>query len=222
MGITALQRAATALALFGIAAAAHAAPVDAARLARQGDPAHGVAPCASCHGDAGQGRGDFPRLAGLPAAYQLRQLEAMAQGRRSNAVMSPMARNLSPAQRKALADYYATLPPPAARPAPAGSAALRARGAALAQHGDWKRGVPGCARCHGRGGVGVDGTFPPLAGQPAAYIASQLEAWRSQARDPGPLGLMGAIAGRLDAADIRAAAAYFAGQSARPKKEARP
>lgn len=221
MGITAWQRLAAAAALIGVATAARATSVDAAKLARQGDPAHGVAPCASCHGASGQGRAGFPRLAGLPAAYQLRQLDAMADGRRRNAVMSPMARNLSPAQRKALSDYYAHLTPPATAPAPAGTAALRARGAELAEHGDWSRKVPGCERCHGRGGVGVGSTFPPLAGQPAAYIAAQFQAWRARARDPGPQGLMGTIAGRLDSADIQAAAAYFASLPARPK-EARP
>ena len=50
-----------------------------------------------------------------------------------------------------------------------------------------------------------------LAGQPAAYIAGQLRAWRQGQRPPGPLGLMPAVATRLTDAEIDAVSAYYAG-----------
>jgi cytochrome c553 len=56
----------------------------------------------------------------------------------------------------------------------------------------------------------VGAAFPPLAGQPASYIKSQLQAWQAAKRPPGPLGLMGAIARRLTSADISALTNWFA------------
>ena len=71
--------------------------------------------------------------------------------------------------------------------------------------------MPACAQCHGPGGTGVGEDFPPLAGQPAAYLAEQLRAWQSGGRHPGPLGLMETIARKLSAADIQAVSDYYAG-----------
>ena len=73
--------------------------------------------CANCHGGRGEGGlTGAPRLAGLPRSYFLEQLEAFAQGRRQNGVMTPLARTLSQAEREALAEYYEALraptPPP--------------------------------------------------------------------------------------------------------------
>jgi cytochrome c553 len=57
--------------------------------------------------------------------------------------------------------------------------------------------------------VGV--AFPPLAGQPAAYIESQLHGWKKGARPPGPMALMPVIVSKLSDTDISAVAAYYAG-----------
>lgn len=70
--------------------------------------------------------------------------------------------------------------------------------------------LPACAQCHGPGGLGVGTAFPPLAGQPVAYIAGQLNGWKHGTRPPGPMALMPAIAGKLSDADIDAVAAYYA------------
>ncbi len=189
-------------------------------LATQGDAKQGIAACSSCHGDAGQGKpaAGFPKLAGLPAAYLLQQLRAFADGSRSNAVMVPMAKALSPGQAKALATYYARLPVPAS-PSTRASPALVHAGAELARHGRFNDDLPSCELCHGRGGVGVGSAFPPLAGQSSVYIAQQLHAWKQHTRPPGPMGLMQAVADKLSAADIKSAAAYFSTQSARPEKD---
>ncbi|GAB3628157.1 hypothetical protein GCM10027419_30080 [Pandoraea terrae] len=72
---------------------------------------------------------------------------------------------------------------------------------------------PACAQCHGPGGAGVGTKFPPLAGQPAAYIAGQLRAWKTAVRPPGPLALMPAIATKLSDTDITSVANYYAGMS---------
>lgn len=92
-------------------AAANAAP---ARQARESAPAAAAA-CGACHGTAGEGNSatGSPRLAGLPAAYQMEQLAAFADGTRQSAVMKPLVRALGLHDRAQLADYYAALAPKA-------------------------------------------------------------------------------------------------------------
>ena len=83
----------------------------AAALAASGD-GHGIPACSSCHGAVGEGNAaaGFPRLAGLPAAYLVAQLNLFANGGRRNAVMEPIARQLTAGQRGQLAGFYAGLP----------------------------------------------------------------------------------------------------------------
>ena len=182
--------------------------------AKQGQPiaAQGtlssVAVCIGCHGAKGEGMGAFPRLAGTGQAYLLAQLDAFANGDRKNPVMLPIAQSLKPAERQALTLYFSQLPAPlvasdSAQPSPSDT------GAWLATRGSWADQVPACAQCHGPGGSGVGGQFPPLAGLPAAYIAEQLQAWKAGSRSPGPLALMAGVAKKLSDAEISAVAAYY-------------
>jgi len=64
-----------------------------------------------------------------------------------------------------------------------------------------------CMQCHGPLGVSVTPDAPNLAGQPAAYIAAQLKAYRSGARRHEVMTLM---AKPLADADIDNLAAWFA------------
>lgn len=173
----------------------------------------GVAACIGCHGAQGEGNAaaGFPRLAGTNAAYLSAQLAAFADGSRQNPVMQPLAKLLSPHDRDAVSAYFASLPAPPAIPASdAASIDPANTGAWLATRGRWSQGLPACAQCHGAGGLGVGTAFPPLAGQPAAYIAGQLNGWKHGTRAPGPMALMPMIASKLSDADIDAVAAYYA------------
>ena len=193
-------------------AASHA---DGAVIATSGA---GAAPaCQTCHGAAGEGiaQSGFPRLAGLGASYMGRQLDAFADGTRVNAVMMPIAKALSVADRAAVSAYYAALPvpvaPAAALPtAPASAPAAALVGATLATGGRWADKLPACEQCHGPGGRGVGSDFPALAGQSASYLANQLTAWKTGARPPGPMGLMAVVAKKLSEADVRAVADHYA------------
>lgn len=207
---------AAALAAMGSGATLAATP-DAASIAQKGAP--GVPPCMSCHGadGSGQAAAGFPRLAGLNAAYLQRQLDDFANGSRDNPVMKPTATALSEDERKALAAYYSGLPIPAAPPAPSTSAASNELGKQLATRGRWAEQVPACVQCHGPHGVGVGEYFPPLAGQPATYIANQLQAWKQGTRRNDPLDLMKHVASALDDKDIQAVSAWFAVQPANPE-----
>lgn len=179
-------------------------------IATQGDPA-GLPPCSGCHGAAGQGQpsGGIPRLAGLPAAYLAHELESFGNGTRDNAVMTSFAKMMDQGTMADLAAYYASLPTPAADSKQNSDAKTVALGEALALHGDWAKTIPACASCHGVHGLGVGAAFPPLVGQPAAYIKAQLEDWRDGKRSNAPLGLMRGVASRLDPAQIAAVAAYY-------------
>ena len=192
---------------------APALAVDPATIANAGTGT--VVACASCHGKDGGGMASFPRLAGMNAAYLLKQLQDFDSGSRGNAVMKPIAAALSPADRDAMANYYAALPIPAALAGTTAPAVPDAsRGALLATRGVWSKGVPACVQCHGPGGVGVGASFPAIAGQPSGYLASQLQAWQKGTRKNDPLELMQHLSRSLSAAEIKAVSDWFARQPA--------
>lgn len=201
-------------ALFAAAAGAQPAP-DGKQISAQG--ANGAPACMTCHGARGEGNpaAGFPQLAGMGGRYLEEQLNAMANGSRVSPLMAATAKALDPAQRQAVARYYAALPSPLNIDRLAATAMHPARpadaGAWLATRGAWDKNLPACNQCHGPGGIGVGENFPALAGQPAAYIAGQLRAWRQGQRPPGPLGLMPAVATRLSEDEIDAVSAYYAG-----------
>jgi cytochrome c553 len=161
--------------------------------------AHGAAPdpaapvpeaalvCTVCHGTALAGNRALgaPRLAGLPAWYLRRQLEAFRQDWRGGHP-DDLAGNLMRAQAQALAAedvapvvaYAASLPRPAASPGPPPSAALLRRG--RDQYG-------ACAACHGDDGSG-EATLqaPPLVGRDSWYLERQLHKFRRGERGYEP------------------------------------
>ena len=73
-----------------------------------------------------------------------------------------------------------------------------------------------CAACHGANGYSVSNTIPNLAGQRAAYVEAQLQAFKEGTRKAniptGRAAIMSAIAAQLSAEDIANVAAYFAAQ----------
>lgn len=188
--------------------------VDPATIAQHG--AGQATACATCHGKDGGGQASFPRLAGMEAAYLLKQLQDFASGSRANRVMQPIAEALSPADRTAIASYYAALPIPPGFVGTAQSSVHSSSGAQLATRGRWSNGIPACVQCHGPGGNGVGENFPAIAGQPAGYIAAQLVAWKTGTRKNDPLGLMQQLSRRLSEDEIRAVSEWFASQPAIP------
>lgn len=181
------------------------------QIVLQGGSNPGATACAACHGVNGTGNAaaGIPRLAGLSAAYMMRQLHAFQIGTRTSPVMEPIAKALTEKESKAVSEYYSRQHPPA--PETQAPPQLLAAGKHLATKGDWASGIPACVSCHGPGGQGVGGPyFPALAGQHASYIVSQIQAWKNGKRTSDPINLMKSVAVALTKEQVKAVAAYFA------------
>jgi len=176
--------------------------------------AAGAPACAQCHAFTGgsDSSGAFPRIAGQPAAYLSRQLQDFRTGARANAIMSPIARALSPEDSDDVATYYANVETPFP-PLAAADPDLVNKGKEIAAKGAPAKGVPGCDSCHGANGAGEPPSIPYLNGQYAHYTAFELQMWRRGFRQNSPEA-MALFAGKLDDHEIEAIAAYY--QQARP------
>jgi cytochrome c553 len=176
--------------------------------------------CFQCHGFDGvaQAAAGFPALGGQHAEYLRAQLDAYADGRRPHPVMSPIAMALNEDQRRDVAVFYATRPPPPRDARGRGDPALLQHGGVLVALGEAGRGLQACQNCHGPAGAGIDPLYPRLAGQPAIYIAARLRGWRDAegARDVSSQNVMAGIARRMADRDIDAVAQYFAALGGAP------
>ena len=169
--------------------------------------ATGAPPCAQCHAFNGvsDASGAFPRLAGQSAFYLAGQLRDFASGVRASALMSPIAKALSPDDVSDVTAYFAGVNAPFL-PLKAPDAALVKRGEELAKVGGPER--LHCDNCHGPGGGGEPPMIPYLAGQYAHYIAFTLQMWQEGFRKNSP-DAMAVIAKKLDDEEILAVAAYY-------------
>jgi cytochrome c553 len=206
-----------AFALFLALAAAPSLAADPREVALGREIAEGAAlpeeiTCSRCHGVLGIGRPEeqTPRLAGQPRLYLYKQLADFASGARLSEKMAPVARALTPAQRDAVAAYYASLHAVPYPEAPYGEPALVQEGGVLSALGDAGRNIRACEICHADAGVGIAPSFPYLAGQYVYYTEKQMLLWKAGVRRNDPLDVMAEIAERLEEEEIRALALYFA------------
>ena len=132
--------------------------------------------CSACHGFAGNSRSaTMPILAGMNAAYMKKALQDYASGKRTSPEMEPYSKMAVHLGVDDVAGYFAAQ---TRQPTPiAADPAAVARGRAAAQP---------CAACHGPAGKG-DPTknVPDLTGQPAGYLAAQIQAFKADRRSPG-------------------------------------
>jgi len=171
--------------------------------------------CTGCHGPQGRSTplGYVPRIAGKPAGYLAAQLRAFRDGQRQHDGMARLLVHLSDDYLAELAGHFAALQVPYPAPAPArGTAASRALGQRLVQHGDAGRNLPACMGCHGTAMTGVEPAVPGLLGLPRDYLVAQLGAWRTGSRAARKPDCMALLAQRLQPQDITAVADWLAAQ----------
>ena len=182
------------------------------------DPAKGKSiaetVCVACHGvDGNSAAATNPHLAGQHQEYIYKQLTNFkaADGKpaaRNNAIMGGMVAALSDADMKNVAAWFASQK---AKPEAARDQAKIALGQRLWRQGDFKKGVPACAGCHGPAGAGMPAQFPKLAGQFPEYTEAQLKAFRVDERNNDPESMMRTIAAKMSDVEIKAVAEYAAG-----------
>ena len=168
--------------------------------------------CQSCHGLDGQAPlTEFPKLANQQATYlskSLRDYQQGLTGPRPDPIMTPIALDLSPADRANLIAYLSTQ----AATNDAVNPQYLNLGQKLYRAGDVERHIPSCAACHGPAGRGnLEATYPQLAGQNKAYVLKQLQLFALDQRKSDPQGMMRDIAKRLNPQDQMAVASFISG-----------
>ena len=170
--------------------------------------------CVACHGaDGNSPAAPNPHLAGQHAAYLLKQLTNFKSvdgkpAARDNAIMAGMVAGLSDEDMKNLAAYFSQQK---LKPAVAKDEKLIAEGQKLWRMGDFSKGIPACAGCHGPAGAGLPAQYPALAGQLPEYTEDQLKKFRSGERANDPEKMMRMIADKMSDQQIKAVAEYAAG-----------
>lgn len=172
--------------------------------------------CAACHGPDGNSPTDmYPKIAGQHAGYIYKQLKeyklAVTTGGkegRNNAIMGGMVATLTDEDMKDLAAFYASQTmTPGTTPED-----VVAAGQQLYRGGDMDRGITACIACHGPRGVGHSlANFPKISFQHAAYVKSQLEAFRDGSRANDMNGMMRDVAKKLTDEDIEILSKYLGG-----------
>jgi cytochrome c553 len=163
--------------------------------------------CVACHGLDGMSPiPNNPNIAGMPPQYIAKQLQHYKEGSRKNAIMAGMAAGLSPADMKALGEYYFSQRPK--YNAVARDKALAEKGQKIYRAGIAEAKVPACAGCHGGAGAGIPALYPRLAGQWPEYSLAQLKAYASGERKHP---MMNTITTRMRDNDILAVSEYLAG-----------
>jgi cytochrome c553 len=203
---------------------------------RRIDPIHGdaaagarkAAVCHACHGVGASVAPTFPRLAGQRPDYLYHRLISFQRADPKDpyyaqSAMRSEVTNLSDADMRDLAVYYAAQTPTgvsaaaeatAAR-APASQAAA-AKGQALFLAGDPARGVPPCQGCHGAdaGGTpiatGQYAAYPSLRGQYSLYLVARLTSFHNNLpHDTTNDFIMSGVARTLDDDSIQSLAAWL-------------
>ena len=170
--------------------------------------------CIACHGaDGNSALPANPILAGQGAEYLLKQLTEFKapEGKlaiRNNPVMAGMTSTLSREDMQGLAQYFSQQKQ---KPSSATNRKLVTTGQNLWRKGDFERGIPACAGCHGPSGAGVPNQYPRLSGQYAEYTELQLKNFRSEERSNDSEKIMRTIADKLSDKQITALADYIAG-----------
>jgi cytochrome c553 len=159
------------------------------------------ADCKTCHGTDGKGIAPaIPHLAGQHERYLLAALAEYKQGKRTHAALRRIATQLTDADTRNIAAYYASLPAlgPAAAAPPVSPYELGKNVAAQ------------CTSCHGPDGNGSTAGIPSLAGQQPRYLVAAIHEYLGGERKTSP---MHAKLTGIARTDVENVALYFASQN---------
>lgn len=162
-----------------------------------------AANCAACHGANGRSTmPGVPVLAGQYPLYVITQLFLFREGRRDNAAMVALGKQMSDADLRGYSDFIGTLPavPPPPPAAPPDAERMR-RGQQLAH--EFK-----CSFCHGADMAGGQ-QVPRIGGQKEEYLAQTLHGFKSGKR-PGYTRAMTEALSQVPEADLDLLAWYAA------------
>jgi cytochrome c553 len=164
--------------------------------------------CFLCHGENGESASEvFPKLAGQHADYIAKQLDNFKTGKRKSTAMADMSSRLTADEMLALGQYFESKP---AEPEVVKDVELAGVGRYIFNNGNPNSGVPACASCHGKDGLGT-ASLPRLAGQYASYIETQLTLFNQRERT-NDNAVMHAIVSKMTALEMSAVAAYISGK----------
>ncbi len=178
--------------------------------------------CAACHGELGPGgkRGEYPRLAGQPAAFLADQLRAFRARRRINIPMFPYTqeRELPDEDIRDVAAYLASIKLSTRMPEFKGDEDALTRlqmvdKVMIVPRSEGDVGNGGaiyreeCAYCHGKKGLG-GGRYPMLVGQYSNYLKKQIDSYLNGERPHDEDDGRGILA-QLKDTDIRDILAYL-------------
>ena len=179
------------LGLLGMLAKASAQDLEAGKAKAQ--------VCAACHGADGNAPAPiFPNLAGQTWRYLYIQLKDFKEGKRVNALMTPMVEALSRQDMINIANYYAVQP---VKPSP-----FKADEAKI-KLGKAKSDETLCTMCH-LGAFAGQNEVPKVAGQQYDYIVQQLRDFKARKRT-NDAGSMTSVAQTLSDTDIENLAHYI-------------
>ncbi len=159
--------------------------------------------CFSCHGPNGNSvLPDIPSLAGQNARYIYLELRDFKEGRRDNAMMTPMTEGLSKEDMRDLGNYFSqqTLTDKKFKADPD-----------KAKLGQAKADETLCAMCH-LGEFKGQNEIPKVAGQNYDYIVKTLHAFKNKTRT-NDAGNMTSVASTLSDVDIENLGHYIASLS---------
>jgi cytochrome c553 len=159
--------------------------------------------CTMCHGARGLSMAETPNLAGQYPTAIYKELQDFKTGARVSAIMAPLVADLSDADMRDLAAYYAYLP------RVEGDQAGKREAPRIVADGSPMRNIPPCGACHG--GLADKPGAPWLEGQPARYLHAQLVAFASGARRNDISEQMRNAARGMTAQEIDAATRFYAG-----------
>ncbi len=160
--------------------------------------------CKGCHGLDGRGAAaGIPHLAGQRGRYLMAALKEYKDGVRVHAALRTIAANMSESETRAVAAFYASLPPiPAVKTG------------VFSPYDNGKAVAAACAGCHGSDGNSKTAGIPSLAGQQPRYLVAATQEYLTGAREASP---MHALLRGVSKLDMESVTLYFASQTPVPR-----